>query len=238
MSKYNWSPWHGCKKISTGCKNCWLYYLDERRGRDASEIFKSKTNFNLPLKKSRSGEFKIPSGVTLATCFNSDFFLEEADEWRADAWEIIKLRPDVEFMIPTKRIHRLNDCLPKDWGNGWHNVFISVSVENQVMAQQRLPHLIKAPIAKKGVFLAPLLERVNIEPFLASKEICFVSVSGESYEAARECDFSWVEDIKNQCRRHGVLFDYHQTGSNLIYNGKKYRIPHHKEYSQAKKAFK
>ncbi len=115
MNNLLWSPWHGCKKCSPGCLNCYVYYLDSKRGKDASIVTKSITNFNLPLKKSRNGEYKIPSGSEVATCFTSDFFLPEADPWRDDAWKIMKIRSDVTFLICTKRIERFDECIPSDW---------------------------------------------------------------------------------------------------------------------------
>ena len=110
-----WNPWHGCRKCSPGCLNCYVYYLDGVRDKDASVVTKSKTNFNLPLKKNRFGEFKIPSGKEVGTCFTSDFFIEDADPWREDAWKMIKERSDVNFLICTKRIARFDFCLPRDW---------------------------------------------------------------------------------------------------------------------------
>ncbi|MCM1080097.1 MAG: phage Gp37/Gp68 family protein, partial [Bacteroidales bacterium] len=137
-----WNPWHGCHKCSPGCMNCYVYYLDSTRQKDASVVTRSKTNFNLPLKKDRAGNFKIHPGMELATCFTSDFFIEEADEWRSEAWKIIKQRSDVNFLICTKRIHRFNDCLPDDWGDGYDNVHIAVSCETQAKADERLPILL------------------------------------------------------------------------------------------------
>lgn len=26
-----WNPWHGCRKCSEGCRNCYMYYLDSLR---------------------------------------------------------------------------------------------------------------------------------------------------------------------------------------------------------------
>ena len=78
------NPWHGCHKLSAGCKNCFVYSGDARRGVDSSIVRQTK-NFDLPIKKKRNGEYKIPSGTEVATAFTSDFFVEEADEWRAEA---------------------------------------------------------------------------------------------------------------------------------------------------------
>ena len=80
-----WNLWHGCHKISPGCKNCYVYRFDAAFNRDASIVSKN-ADFGLPLKRKRNGEYKIPAGETVYTCFTSDFFLKEADEWRIEAW--------------------------------------------------------------------------------------------------------------------------------------------------------
>lgn len=104
-----WNPWHGCHKCSPGCMNCYVYYQDSFRDKNSSEVKRNKTNFDLPLKKDRHGEYKVPSGTTLGSCFTSDFFIEEADEWRGEAWDMIRKRSDVIFLIPTKRIARFSE---------------------------------------------------------------------------------------------------------------------------------
>ncbi len=235
MSNLQWNPWHGCHKCSPGCLNCYVYYLDQLRNKDAGIVTKSKTNFNLPLKKDRKGNFKIPSKSQLATCFTSDFFLEEADEWRKEAWDMIRCRSDVSFLIPTKRIERFCSCIPDDWGEGYDNVIIAVTCENQNKADERLPIFLDIKAKHKHIFVAPILEDIDLSRFLCSGKIDLVSVGGESYENARECNFSWVSHIKQTCDRYNVVFDFHQTGSNFVKDGVRYRIKHHDEYSQAKK---
>lgn len=91
----------------------------------------------------------------MSVCFNSDFFVEEAGPWRQEAWDIIRQRPDVQFLIPTKRIHRVRDCLPPDWNGGWPQVTIAVSIENRQAAQSRLGLFLTIP-AGTGTF-SPLL---------------------------------------------------------------------------------
>lgn len=233
-----WNPWHGCHKCSPGCLNCYVYYLDKLRDKDANIVTKSKTNFNLPLKKNKQGNYKIPSGSELATCFTSDFFLEDADIWRNEAWEIIKTRSDVQFLIPTKRIERFNKCIPSDWGEGYDNVTIALTCENQEKADARIPLFLNAKIKHRYIFVAPILEDVDLSEYLRTGKIDLVSVSGESYENARVCDFSWVKHIKETCDTYNVSFDFHQTGSNFRMNGKTYKISHFEEYNQAKKGMK
>lgn len=236
MRHYQWNPWHGCHKCSPGCLNCYVYYLDGKRGKDAGIVTRSKTNFDLPLKKDRQGAYKLPSGHEIATCFTSDFFLPEADPWREEAWAIIRQRPDLDFLICTKRIERFSSCLPEDWGSGYENVILAVSCENNQKAAERLPLLLQAPARRKVILAAPLLEDIDFSPFLSQGNIDQISVGGESYENARVCDFDWVRHIKATCDRFHVAFDFHQTGSNFIKDGRHYTIRHHDEYQQAKKA--
>ena len=89
----------------------------------------------------------------------SDFFLEEADEWRDEAWDIIRARSDVIFFIITKRPQRIPECLPEDWGDGWENVFINVTAENQRRAEERVPLLLELPFKHRGVNVAPFIDR-------------------------------------------------------------------------------
>ncbi|MDE5654413.1 MAG: phage Gp37/Gp68 family protein, partial [Clostridia bacterium] len=83
-----WNPWHGCKKCSEGCQNCYMYYLDRVHGNFASNQVVKTGNMNYPLSKSRSGKFVIRSGEMLRVCMTSDFFIEEADKWREEAWDV------------------------------------------------------------------------------------------------------------------------------------------------------
>lgn len=236
MPRILYNPWHGCHKCSPGCLNCYVFYLDSKRNIDTNIIKKSKTNFNLPLKKDRKGNYKIPSGIELPVCFTSDFFIEEADEWRGEVWQIIKQRRDVNFLICTKRIERFINCIPSDWGDGYDNVIIAVTAENEQKASVRIPILLNIKAKHKYIFISPILEYIDLNNYLSKGKIELVTVGGESYENARPCNFEWIKKIKETCDKYKVTFDFHQTGSNFIKDGKTYKIKHHKEYSQAKKA--
>ena len=104
-----WNPWHGCKKCSEGCQNCYMYYLDFLRDKDGSEIYRTKAGFKYPLSKYRDGTYKVKSGEMIRVCMTSDSFLEEADIWRDEAEAIIKQRSDVKFFLLTKRPERVAD---------------------------------------------------------------------------------------------------------------------------------
>ena len=59
----DWNPWHGCTKISPGCKYCYVYRQDAMYGSEISSSECRKTgNFNLPIKRKRDKSWKIESG--------------------------------------------------------------------------------------------------------------------------------------------------------------------------------
>ena len=151
-----WNPWHGCSKISEGCRHCYVYRIDGRYSRDSSVVYRTR-DFDLPVRRCRDGRYKIPSGETVYTCFSSDFLLDAADEWRGEAWAMMRLRSDLHFFMITKRIDRLMSVVPDDWRTGYSNVTLCCTVENQERADYRLPLYSKAPIARKIIVCEPLL---------------------------------------------------------------------------------
>ncbi len=230
-----WNPWHGCHKLSAGCKHCYVYRGDSKRGIDSSIVTKTKS-FDLPTLKKRNGEYKIPPGTLVYTCFTSDFFLEDADEWRAEAWEMIRSRNDLSFMIITKRIDRLQASLPDDWGDGYDHVTICCTVENQDRADYRLPIYKTAPIKHKIIICEPLLERIDLTPYNIGSWIEQVVAGGESGNEARPCDFDWIMALHDICAEQNVSFWFKQTGAKFLKDGKLYSINYRQQHSQARKA--
>ena len=224
-----WNPWHGCTKYSEGCRYCYVYRQDEMFGRDSRECRKTN-DFNLPIKKDRKGNYKIPSGSLIMTCFSSDFLLSDADLWRDECIKMMKERSDCMFYFFTKRIERLNFKVPD-------NVIVGCTCENQKMADYRLPIFKKLDIKYKTIILAPMLERMDISRYLGS-DIYEVNVSGESDSnpGVRILNYDWVLDIREQCIKANVNFGFHQTGARFIKDGKEYRIERKYQISQAKKA--
>ena len=220
----NWNPWHGCIKCSEGCQNCYVYFLDQMRGKSGADIYRTKTGFRYPLSKDRAGKYKIQSGEMISVCMTSDFFLEEADPWRSEAWDIMKQRSDVIFLLLTKRPQRIENCLPDDWGEGWENVFLNVTCETQERAEERIPILLDLPFRHKGLHCAPLLGPLKIGKYLDSGEIEQVACGGENYGGSRLCDYDWVKTLQEDCVRRNITFCFMETGTRFRKDGKDYLI--------------
>lgn len=246
-NKYVWNPWHGCHKCSEGCQRCYVFERDRVIGVNTNIVKQNRTGFRLPVQKRREHnkklekyelQYKIPSGSIIITCLTSDFFLEEADTMRIEAWNFIHERQDCLFHIITKRPERIKQCLPDNWLEGWHNVIISVTAENENRAWERIPILLNLPIRHKGINIAPMLEQMDISPFLSSGDIENVSIGGESYLGfdglARKLKLSWVKDIAKQCIDYNTNFNFYQTGSRLeLENGQIIHINKRDEHGLA-----
>ncbi|MCK4815091.1 phage Gp37/Gp68 family protein [bacterium] len=206
---HTWNPWQGCKKVSTGCENCYMFRDKKRYGQDPDIVIRSKpATFNKPL------HWKEPAKIFV--CSWSDFFIEEADNWRDDAWDIIRRCPHLTFQILTKRPERIEDCLPDDWGEGWGNVWLGVTAENQEMADLRIPPLLFIPAAKRFVSCEPLLGPINLDQLNTFTNIPefvnsllaldWVIVGGESGPTCRLMEPAWARSIRDQCKANRVAF--------------------------------
>ena len=231
-----WNPWHGCHKFSEGCRNCYVYRIDAAHERKDSHIVKKNADFDLPLKKKRDGSYKLQcgKGEAVFACMTSDFFIDDADEWRRDIWDMIRLRQDLHFFIITKRIHRFEQCKPDGWGDGWDNVTVCCTCENQPAADFRLPIFMSLPIKHKQIACEPLLSEIDLSAYLRGVEN--VVPGGESGNEARLCRYEWILDIRRQCVENHTSFYFKQTGARFEKDGRYYRIPRAMQHSQARKS--
>ncbi|MBQ3010995.1 MAG: DUF5131 family protein [Oscillospiraceae bacterium] len=227
-----WNPWRGCRKCSDGCLHCYIHKGDAKRGVNTRNIVKTK-DFQKPIERFKNGNPKLKSG-TVYTCFSTDFLIEEADEWRDECWQMMKQRPDCTFLFLTKRIGRFMACIPSDWGEGYDNVVVGCTIENQKNADDKLEIFSRLPIKHKCITAQPLLERIDIERYLDGIEL--VVVGGESDRNARPLHYDWVLDIREQCIRKNVSFEFRQCGTHFIKAGKSYHLQTKDLCSQARKA--
>ena len=227
-----WNPWRGCIKCSEGCLHCYIHKGDYKRGINTSEIVKTK-DFYKPIEKLKNGNYKMKSGLVYL-CFQSDFLIKEADKWRNECFRMIKERQDCKFLFLTKRIERFKEIIPDDWNDGYDNVIVCCTVENQKNVDYKLSIFKDLPIKHKCITMQPLLEKVNIEKFLDDIEL--VLVGGEQDYNARVLDYDWVLDIREQCIKHNVNFEFRQCGTYTIKDGKTYKIETYNLTKQARLA--
>lgn len=228
-----WNPWRGCRKYSEGCKYCYIHKGDAKKGIDTGEIIRLD-GFDAPVARKKNGEYKMKSGQTVYLCFSSDFLLPEADEWRPECWQMIRERSDLRFLFLTKRIERFMECIPNDWKDGYDNVTVGCTVENQVRADERLSVLKSLPIKHKNIICQPMISPINLEKYLDGVEL--VVVGGESDSEARPLDYNWVLSVRDQCISANVPFEFRQCGTHFIKDGKEYILPVRELGAQAKKA--
>ena len=227
-----WNPWRGCKKCSDGCLHCYIHKGDAKRNINTNDIVRTK-DFYKPVEKKKNGDYKMKSGL-IYLGFSTDFLIEDADDWRGECWSMIKERQDCTFLFLTKRIERFMQCVPNDWGDGYQNVVVCCTIENQQNADKKLSVFHSLPIRHKCITAQPLLEQINIEPYLDDIEL--VVVGGESDRFARPLDYNWVLNLRAQCIRKHVNFEFRQCGTYFIKDGKQYKLQTKNLCSQARKA--
>jgi protein gp37 len=212
---YTWNPWVGCTKITAGCANCYMFTGQERWGRDPSTLKRTKT-WSDPLKWNRQAEAQ---GVRrrVFVCSWSDFFHRGADEWRAEAYDVMVACTSLDFQILTKRARRL----PEHWGRAWsgsvvgvapRNLWLGVSVENRRHGLPRIDILREMPAAVRFLSVEPLLE--NLDP-LDLDGIHWVIVGGESGPGARPMAQCWAAAVIYRAKSQGVPVFFKQAGTVL-----------------------
>lgn len=215
-----WNPWRGCRKCSEGCLHCYIHKGDAKRNINTSDITVTD-DFKKPVERLKNGNYKMKPGLVYL-CFSTDFLIEEADGWRNECWSMIKQRQDCTFLFLTKRIDRFMRCIPADWQDGYDNVVIGCTIENQNNADYRLSIFKNLPIKHKCITAQPLLEKIDIEKYLDGIEL--VAVGGESDINARVLNYDWVLNLREQCIRQNVDFQFRQCGTYTVKDKKQYKI--------------
>ena len=140
--------------------------------------------------------------VLVFTCSLSDFFIEEADAWRSEAWDLIRQTPFLTYQMLTKRPERILSCLPADWGSGYPNVWLGVSVENRRWLH-RVDPLAQVPAVVHFASFEPLLGDLgDLRPWLPHLQ--WAIVGGESGPQRRPRELAWLLSIVQQCQAAGV----------------------------------
>lgn len=227
-AKHTFNPWIGCTKVSPGCDHCYAETFAHRFGggwgKGAPRRLTSESNWKLPLRWNRAAEKAGRRDRVFCASLADVFDNEVPDAWRDRLFALIDCTPNLDWLLLTKRpqvaLKYMNppSIMP--------NVWLGTSVENQPMADLRIPTLLKIPAAKRFLSVEPLLGPVDLwssanyqlpdgsfgSAFAWGKGVNWVIVGGESGPKARPMHPAWARSIRDQCVAAGVPFFYKQWG--------------------------
>jgi protein gp37 len=125
---------------------------------------------------------------------------------------------------------------------------MGTSVEDQEQAGKRIPHLLAVPAAVRFLSCEPLLEDLDLTPWLSPDRfprsireaetwgdgvpvpsgIAWIVIGGESGPKARPFDLGWARSLVAQCRAGGVAAFVKQLGTHPVEGGRRpsLRDPH------------
>ena len=204
-----WNPVTGCIKVSPGCAHCYAE-ANTLRFRRGGPFLPGKATIKVhPDRLDEPGRWQRPRRVFV--CSMSDLFHEEVPLTFID--EVFARMREYDhhtYQVLTKRPARMLEY-SKRAGSWPPHVWAGVSVENQIWADRRMPHLMHVPSAVRFVSVEPLLKEVNLRPWL-DYFLQWVIVGGESGPRARPMNPEWVRRIRDDCLAAGVPFFFKQWG--------------------------
>lgn len=215
---HTWNPWIGCQEVSPACDFCYAKRQNEHRqwvkgwGPHGERRRTSDANWCKPISWDRKAA-KLGIRYRVFCASLADVFDNRVPiQWHADVWMQIRCTPNLDWMLLTKRPQNIAGMLPPDWGDdGYPNVWLGTTVENQAEADRRIPLLLQVPARVRFLSCEPLLGPVSmlgITPNL----IGWVIAGGESGSKARPSHPDWFRHLRDQCVSGGVPFHFKQWG--------------------------
>jgi protein gp37 len=217
---HTFNPWWGCKKVSPACDNCYAELWAKRMGHqlwglDAPRRFFSDAHWREPLAWNDAA--KLEGQRERVFCASmADVFERRADlnTERARLWELIESTPQLDWLLLTKRPQNIESIAP--WGQKWpQNVWLGTSVENQTLAEKRLPFLLKIPAAVRFLSCEPLLGQLDLRRWFKRRgfhSIDWIIAGGESGGGSRPMHPDWPTSLLKQCQIFNVPFHFKQWG--------------------------
>jgi protein gp37 len=222
-SKIEWcdhtfNPWVGCTKISPACDHCYAEAWSKRSGLvewgNNPRRRTTENNWTNPQKwNSAARAFRKEHGhrprvfcASLADVFDNKVSMS----WREDLFGLIQSCRRLDWLLLTKRPQNILKMLPADWGDGYHNVWLGVTAENQQYFDQRWRILQRVPAVIRFISYEPALGSLNL-PKLGPLPDWLIS-GGESGGGARPLKPRWIRNIVSQCQDRGVAVFHKQWG--------------------------
>jgi len=211
---HTFNPVWGCTKVSPGCDHCYAESMANRFGKwwgqgTPRREFGDK-HWNDPVRWNRAAE---KSGIrhrvfcaSMADVFDKDW----PKGTRERLWELIKATPWLDWIIVTKRIGNAKRMLPADWGSGYLNVWLLITVVTQAEADRDTAKLAATPALIRGLSVEPQIESVAID-YETEWALDWVICGSESGPHRRPFDLDWARALRDQCAAAGIQFFLKQT---------------------------
>lgn len=216
-----WNIARGCTKVDEDCKFCYMYRDSMDRTRyNPIEVVRTKTVFDMPLRYKETQSKVWPGRPLMFTCSLTDFGHEAIDPYRAEAWEIIRKCPHIIFQILTKRTDRFATILPKDWGDGYENVWLGASIGSD-KSMHRFYELSDTPARRRFISFEPLHGRIDTNLDLYRiMSMQWVIIGGESGNDTGKyryppCEIEWMKELAYGFGSCGVPVFVKQMGTHL-----------------------
>mgnify|MGYP001369183634 CR=1 FL=1 len=218
---HTFNAWMGCTKVSEGCRHCYAETLTRNRmglqvwgpGSTRQETKAPWANVRAWNRAARKAPGLLGPGRPHLV------FTGSLMDWAEDHPEAARIRPrlfaaireaeNLHFQLLTKRAHRIADCLPDDWGPGYPNVWLGVSVEDMRVAS-RVDALRQIPAAVRFVSYEPALGPLDD---LDLTGVDWVIYGGESGPGFRPEDKAWARVMRDRCAAEGVAFFHKQSAA-------------------------
>lgn len=225
-SSRSWNWVIGCPppRVSVGCGRCYIYRILRGRSKYKPDIVQPTKGFyaGSTIKDAPPMHWRQPD--IIFTCSLSDFFHQDADPWRAQAWQVIRATPQHRYHILTKRISRVftnpEKCLPDDWDTEWNHDFAHVWLGTTVESPQfywRMDMLNTIKTTQRFISCEPLLAPLpDLKSHGLGTKIHWTFAGGESDPRDPRpkggVPKQWFEEIRDQCDNVKVPFHFLQTG--------------------------
>jgi protein gp37 len=209
---HTFNPFIGCTQLSAACDFCYAKTLAERYGWvdwNGPPKRTSDANWRKPIawdrKAAAAGVRRRVFCASLADVFDN----QAPEQWRADLWALIAATPHLDWLLLTKRPQNILGMLPIMWGDGWPNVWLGCTTENQDEFNRRWPRLNAVPARVHFVSYEPALGPLALPQGAAPD---WVVAGGESGSHARPAHPDWFRALRDQCRSRGIAYHFKQHG--------------------------
>lgn len=217
-----WGPVTGCTKVSPGCANCYAETMAERWRGIKGHAY--EYGFDLTLRPERLDQplrWKKPRTIFVNSM--SDLFHKDIpDEFLQAIWATMLSADWHRYLILTKRAHRMAHKVEQLGLELPPHIWLGTSVENQAMADSRIPALLSIGSAVPWISAEPLLAPVDVAPYILEipgPGLAWVVSGGESGNGSRPMDMDWVRFLRDQCVAANVPYFFKQVGGRTSKSG-------------------